>query len=216
METPNQINILMAGCGFLASHLTPHLIPHANHIVLVDKERVEKINYDNYIIPKNYTGRRKVSAFASLLQILSSVQVFVDHSEISDTTQLVELCREYEIDLMVVTFDNIQARIIAKKCALELGVHSIFIGVTERLVYIDWEEWVSIPEDPDKVRKAETELSRIRDVCSRLEFRELGVLASGYAYHCIMQFLDTGQKKMYQVSVDDRINSSSLERNKVG
>jgi len=51
-----QVKVLFLGCGFLASNFLPFIIPHASHIILIDRERIEQVNYDNHIIPKGYEG----------------------------------------------------------------------------------------------------------------------------------------------------------------
>lgn len=207
-----KINILFAGCGFLASHLVLHAVPHVNSIVLVDREKVEKVNYDNYVLPKNYTGRQKIIAFASLIQLTSPVRVVPIHTNIKNAKQLADICSENEINFVVVTFDNIQARLIAKECAMEQNIPSLFIGVTENFAYIDWDRYVMLPTTDAEIERVEAELKRVRDVCSRLEFRGLGLLASGYAYHSFVKWLTNGEKWMHQIYAGDGVRSTSLKR----
>lgn len=206
------MNILFAGCGFLASHLVHHIVPHASHFVFVDRERIEAVNYDNYILPKGYVGRRKVSAFSALLQLTSSVRTTPIHLNIRDANHLSEICDEYSIDFIFTTFDNIEARLIAKECAKHTDIPTLFIGVTEGFVYIDWAEYINLPTDSVDIERVESELARIRDVCTRLEFRILGVLASGYAYFSFLKFINEGKRLMHQISVDELIHSTSLGR----
>ena len=71
--------ILVLGCGFLTTHLLPHLLPFSKHLILVDRERVERVNYENCILPKGYVNKRKVTALASLIQVLSNVPVTTVH-----------------------------------------------------------------------------------------------------------------------------------------
>jgi hypothetical protein len=204
------IRVMVLGCGFLASHYLPHLLPHSSHIVLIDRERVEKYNYDNHIIPKGYEGRRKVTAQAALLQLLSSIPVTPIHLSIKRMKQLEVLAKEHRPDIAFVSFDNIESRVLARDWAIKSKVPTLFIGVTEDHIYVDWAESVVLPQADDKRVKAV--LERIRDVCSRLEFRGLGALAAGVTYTSFVRWLRNGEKVGYMISVTDRISLAELKR----
>jgi len=205
-----KIKIMFLGCGFLATHIIPHILPFSKEIILIDRERIEKVNYENCIYPKGYTGKRKVSALTALIQILSSIPVVPIHINIKSPTSLKNL--ETKPDFCFVTFDNIEARLIAKEYALETGVPALFIGVTENYIYIDWENHVELPDSPHKIEKVKKEMKRIRDICSRLEFRGLGVLAAGYAYYAFTRWIEKGEKLAFIVSTKENIKSACLKR----
>jgi hypothetical protein len=201
---------MVLGCGFLASHFLPHLLPHSTHIVLVDRERVEKDNYDNHIIPKGYEGRRKVTAQASLLQLLSSIPITPVHLNIKNIEQLEALSTDHKPDIAFVSFDNVESRTMARIWAVKHNVPTLFVGVTENYVYVDWAENVVLPRADDEGVMAT--LKRIRDVCSRLEFRGLGTLASALTYTAFVRWLRNGERVGYMMSVTDRINVVELKR----
>ena len=96
--------------------------------------------------------------------------------------------------------------------ALKEEIPALFIGVTENLIYIDWSHHLVIPDTDEKIKKAMEEIERIRDVCTRLEFRSLGAIAAGYAYHCFYRWINNKEKHMYNISVRDAINSTSRKR----
>ena len=203
-----QVKLMFLGCGFLASNFIPFVLPHASQIILIDRERVEIANYDNYILPKGYEGKRKVTASATLIQILSNVPVTPIHMNVKVVEQLIELHRQLKPDIAICTFDNVTARIIARQYALETNTPTLFIGVTEDYVYIDWDRYVVLPS-PNEV---EDEMRRIRDICSRLEFRELGGIAGGLAYYSFRRWLEKGEKVAFIASTKDSINVSMLRR----
>jgi len=203
-----RVKLIFLGCGFLASNFIPFVLPHASQIILIDRERVETANYDNYILPKGYEGKRKVTALATLIQILSNVPVTPIHMNVRMVEQLIELHRQLKPDVAICTFDNVTARIIARQYALEMNTPTLFIGVTEDYIYIDWDGYVVLPS-PDEV---EDEMKRIRDICSRLEFRGLGAIASGFAYYSFRRWLERGEKVSFIVSTKDGINISVLRR----
>ena len=207
-----QLNILFCGCGFLASHLIPHVLPFTKHIILLDKDRIEKVNYDNSIFPKNYIGRRKVTALASMVQMLSSIQTTPIHLNLKSTNKLEELCTEYEIDLIFVTFDNIESRLIVRDFAIKSKIPTLFIGITLGYIYIDWAEKVVLPASPEEIQKLKKEAENIRDVCTRLEFRTLGVISAGYAYFVFIKWLDNQEKFMHNITIRDKIESTILKR----
>ena len=203
------VRLMFLGCGFLASNLIPFILPHASQIILIDRERVETANYDNYVLPKGYEGKRKVTALAALIQILSNVPVTPIHTNVKTVEQLVELHRQLKPDIAICTFDNVTARIIAQRYALETNTPTLFIGVTEDYVYIDWDEYVVLPSSSNEIAE---ETRRIRDICSRLEFRGLGAIASGFAYYSFRRWLERGEKVAFIVSTKDGINVSVLRR----
>jgi len=203
------VRLMFLGCGFLASNLIPFILPHASQIILIDRERVEASNYDNYILPKGYEGKRKVTALATLIQILSNVPVTPIHTNVKAVEQLIELHRQLKPDIAICTFDNVTARIIAQRYALETNTPTLFIGVTEDYVYIDWDEYVVLPLSSNEIAE---ETRRVRDVCSRLEFRCLGAIASGFAYYSFRRWLEGGEKFAFIVSTKDGVNVSVLRR----
>ena len=60
--------------------------------------------------------------------------------------------------------------------------------------------------------EVEDEMRRIRDVCSRLEFRELGAIASGFAYYPFRRWLKKEEKVAFIASTKDGIDVSMLRR----
>jgi len=198
---------MLLGCGFLTSNLIPFILPHASQIILIDRERVEATNYDNHILPKGYEGKRKVTALTAFIQMLSNVPVTPIHMNIKAVEQLIELHQQLKSDMAICTFDNVAARIIVQLYALETNTPTLFIGVAEDYIYIDWDEHVILPL-PNEV---EDEIRRIRDICSRLEFRGLGAIASGLAYYSFRRWLEKGEKVAFIASTKD-IKMSMLRR----
>lgn len=208
------ISFAFLGCGFLATHLVANVIPHAYHILLIDRERIEKVNYDNSVFPKNLIGKRKVSALASYIQVLSSVPVTPIHQNITKSTQLAMIYDNHRFEFVFCTFDNIESRAIVKEFADLTNIPILFIGVSENYIYIDWAEHLVLPDTQEKIEKVKLEMQKIRDVCTRLEFRILGVIAAGFAYYTFIRWLNLGEKNMFQISIKDTINSINLKRKK--
>lgn len=183
---------MFLGCGFLSSHFFPNILPYCSHVVLVDNDRVEKDNYDNHIIPKGYNGKRKVTAMASMVQMLSSVPVTPVNMNIKSTKQLFDLNEDFKPDIAFCTFDNVIGRINAQQYATESNIPMVFAGITEGHIYVDWAESVILPSPTDD--GVVDEMERIRDVCSRLEFRGLGVLTAGLLYYAFEEWYNNNKK----------------------
>jgi len=201
---------LFLGCGFLTTNFLPFILPHASQVILIDREKVEPVNYDNHIIPKGYEGRRKVTALASLVQVLSNVPVTPIHMNVKTAGQLIELHQQLKPDIAICTFDNIMSRIIVQQYALETGTPTLFIGVTEDYIYVDWDEYVVLPSPNDE--RVQEEMRRIRDICTRLEFRGLGAIASGFAYYAFRKWLENESKVAFIISTKDGISAKELRR----
>ena len=213
MERPTS---LFLGAGFLTSHLLPQITPLVGRIVLVDRERVEKGNYDNSILPKGYSNRRKVSALAALSQILSSVPVVTIHSNVNDVDRLLKIHEDHQPDIAFVTFDNVPSRKVAREYALRTETPAIFLGVTENYAYVDWADGVVLPETDEEEREVEEAMRRIRDVCTRLEFRPLGSLAASLAFHTFTAWLWNGRRIAMMASVEEgRLHLSTFDRRSI-
>jgi hypothetical protein len=212
MTERKQVNLLFAGCGFLASHLLLHLLPHTDTAILLDREDIEQVNYDNSIFPKHYSGHRKVNALASLVTLLSSVKAVPVHRNITNSTQLSVIHEHHSFDCMIVTFDNLRARQIAHEFSILAEIPALFIGVTAHYIYIDWSSHIVFPQTPEEIDAMEREIATVRDVCTRLEFRPLGAIAAGYAYHCFVRWLLHGEQHMYQVHVREAIRAGHIQR----
>jgi len=207
-----KLNILFFGCGFIASHLIPFLTPFMNKAVLVDRERLESVNYDNGIYPKGYVGRRKVSALMALLNVLSDLTVVPIHRDISRADELLEIIKSNSVDLMVVSVDNLEARHIALKATADAGIDAVFIGVTEDFGYIDWGDRVYLPSLEEK-EDIEEILKGVRDVCTRIEFRPLGALSASLAFTAIFNYILHRSRTAYIFwHSSGRINVVSLKR----
>ncbi len=168
------VKLMFLGCGFLASNFIPFILPHASQIILIDRERVETANYDDYILPKGYEGKRKVTALATLIQILSNVPVTPIHMNVKAVEQLMELHRQLKPDIAICTFDNVTARIITRQYALETNTPTLFIGVTEDYIYVDWDRYVVLPSSSSEV---EEEIRIVRDI-----WFEVGI--QGFRSYC--------------------------------
>ena len=208
----DKFNILFAGCGFLGTHIAMFVIPHADHMVFLDRERIEKGNYDNAIFPKNYTGRRKVMALASLIQLISTSRTTPIHINIQTREELAEICDNNDINFIFVTFDNIEARLLVRDYALESGIPTLFAGVTESFGYIDWANYLVLPETPEEIESIKEYVKQIRDVCTRLEFRPLGAETASKAYHAFIRYTEHGEKHQYQISIKDTIQHTHVRR----
>ncbi|MFX0065268.1 MAG: ThiF family adenylyltransferase [Candidatus Hermodarchaeota archaeon] len=201
---PKQIKVLFLGCGFLASHIVPAILPYCSQITLVDHDRVEQENYENSIYLKGQTRKFKVRALANTIQILSSIPVNPVHKFIEKLADIPP-----DSDFAFITFDNIKAR----KITATLDIPAIGIGVTENYAIIEWADQYPLPTTKEEIDKVEREMLAIRDVCSRLEFRSLGSLAAAYASHVFRIWLETSKKQSYQISIQNGlINAHGVER----
>ena len=98
----NKITVVFFGCGFLASHILPNILPFCKKIIFIDKENIEPENYENSLYPKGFVNRRKVSALSTLTQLLTSIPTMPIHKEIKTKEDL-----NVDADFAFVTFDNI-------------------------------------------------------------------------------------------------------------
>jgi hypothetical protein len=201
-----KLNFSLLGCGFLTTHIVPHLLPYANSFTLIDRERLEKVNYDNSIFLKNYSNKRKVTALASYIQLLSSTSVTPIHQDIKSEADLLRL----KTDFIICTFDNIKSRMIARNFAVANYIPAIFVGVTENYIYIDWANNIVFPKTEEAIKKAEDDMAKVRDVCTRLEFRKLGVIAAGYTYYAIENWILHKHRYRFVIETKNGISVSML------
>jgi len=209
----DRVTGIMMGCGFLASHLLSFITPLIDHLVFVDMEKIDQVNYDNYIILKNYSNKKKVTAFSALAQMISPIATTPVHTRVRDTNHYMELIGQFNPDIVFVSFDNVRSRIIARDCAQMKGVQTIFMGATENYCYVDWGESIILPETEEEIQRAEEQMSKIRDVCSRIEFRGLGAFTASAAYQAFITWRNTGEKLGFMINTEDNeVKVATLRR----
>ena len=90
---------------------------------------------------------------------------------------------------------------------------TLFVGVTANHVYIDWAENIALP-DGEELVKVEQELREIRDVCTRIQFRGLGLLATTLAYYAFIKWLWEKEKTAYLAHINkENIHIATIKRN---
>lgn len=189
-----KVSVLFFGLGFLFSHTLPSIVPYLRRAVLVDREFVEPANYDNAFIPKGFVNRRKTSAALALLSLFSDAEAVVYHKEVATPEDLLGIAREHGVDLVYATVDNIPARKVARAVAGEVPV--LMAGVTEGFGYVDWADRATVPEETEEIRRS---IERVRDACTRIEFRPLGAVIGALAGTAIVTWVSNGRRVGYYV-----------------
>lgn len=189
------MKIVMFGCGFLASHILPHILPFVDEIVLVDKDRIEKENYENGLFLKDYVGKFKTTNLSMLTRLLSNIPIEVHQKEIKKMSDLTDSSL-LTADIGIVTFDNPIARKLVKD---GIPYPCLNVGVTENYFLVNWLENVTIDYSDDILEY----MDKVKDVCERKEFRSLGMLASSFAVHAFYLHVSTGKKYSYYTGLKD-------------
>ncbi len=195
------MKVLLFGAGFLGSHIVLDLIPFVDEFIVVDRELVQPENYDNSLYPIGFIGKYKTLALASLLRILTRKRIILYNKNIVCRDDLLRIIKLYKPDLIIVSVDNVDARKLAKEVVVENNIPCLFVGVTENHVYIDWDKHVIIPSDRESVEEA---IHRVRDVCTRVDFRPLAGLVQGLVAIAIKTYIDTRRKNAYIASIDNK------------
>ena len=64
----------------------------------------------------------------------------------------------------------------------------------------------------EEIKKVEAEMAKVRDVCTRLEFRKLGIIAAGYAYYSIEKWMENKTKLAWMIETKNGIQTTELMR----
>ncbi len=187
------MKVVMFGCGFLSSHILPHILPFVDSLVLVDKDRIEKENYENGLFLKDYIGKFKTTNLSMLTRLLSHIPIEVHQKTIRNPKDFDDL---KNADLGIVTFDNPLARKLVKD---NIPYPCLNVGVTENYFLVNWLENVDIDCSDSIIEH----MAQVRDVCERKEFRSLGMLASSFAVHTFYLFVSTGIKYSYYTGLNN-------------
>jgi hypothetical protein len=192
-----KFNFCFFGGGFLTSHIIPSVLPFAETITIIDRDRIEGGNYDNAIFPKKMAHTKKVTALGNLINILSDVPVRPIMKDIKNFQNIYDTVPE-DVDFYVVTFDNLVSRRLVQQYARDNDIPALNVGVTENFGMLDWMDrfWLPYPT-PDLERR----MAEIADVCERIEFRTLGSLLGAYTAHVIYDFIVQNEKKGYILNV---------------
>ncbi len=200
------MKVVMFGCGFLASHILPHILPFCDQLILIDRERIEQVNYENGLLLKDYIGKFKTTNLAMLAKLLSNIPVAVYQDDLKG--DILNLIGPNEPDTIgILTFDNPESRLLVKE---NFNFPIINVGVTENYFNILWLENMDDEYFTDPAIKQS--MARIKDVCERKEFRSLGMLASSYAFHFFYLYLTTHRKYGCVATLDqDRLHTIRTE-----
>jgi len=193
----------IVGTGFLSSHLVADLVPHTDHFVLIDREKIGTENYENYILPRDYVGKRKVTAFMAMLQFFSPLIITPIHLNIKNVAQLEEHLDGP--DIIIIGLDNVRSRIIAHDYAVKNNIPAIFMGVTEDYASAKWTEGMTLPQSEPEIKRIEDAMAAVGDVCTRIEFRGIGMWAAALAYRAFYEWKETGRKLSWTAALGDKV-----------
>lgn len=206
------MKVIVFGCGFLTSHLLPQIAPFVEQYILIDREKVEQVNYENYLLPRDHIGKRKVTAFMSLLQALTPASVSPVHMDIKSVAHIEEVCNQFEPDIGILGFDNIPARVLVRDYSKKSGLPVLSLAVSEDFIHVDWVECIPYPPEGPEMDRAVLAMKKIRDVCTRIEFRGLGTLAASLGYQAFVEWKDHKKKLAYMGSTKQGPKIAVLER----
>ena len=144
-------------------------------------------------------GKKKVFALGSLLSILSGRSIILYNKYIKDVEDLEKLYSMTPWDIGIVTFDNVKARRIALDFSIKRDIPTLFAGVSLNYAYVDWERNIKLPQSDEEI---EDEIRRIRDICTRLEFRPLGSLVASLVMVSIVEYITSGRRISHIASIE--------------
>lgn len=201
----NKRNFGFFGCGFLATHIIPTILPFAETITLIDKDRIEGGNYDNAIFPKALNNTRKVTAVSNLVQILSSTPTYPIYKHVGSIEDIPS-----QIDFGIISFDNIPSRQLGLTYLETKNIPGLNVGMTENYGIVDWAEFTELPRSVEEIAEIEARMAEIADVCERIEFRTLGALMGAYTSQVIYDYLENDTKKGYILNIRDGVVSTTI------
>lgn len=191
------------GAGFLGSWIAIQLLPLFDEFLVVDGDRVEMDNYDNALFLRSQEGRSKSVALGSLLRMMTPKPVHVWQKRIESHDDLDVIARKFDIDLGILTFDNLDSRIMVHDWAIKRGIELLEVGVTENYGLALWKEQIQHPRTEEEKRIVEERVRAVRDVCTRVQFRPLGAIMAGIVGMIVQRWLDSKEKVGFTVSITD-------------
>lgn len=135
------MRVILAGCGALGSLIAMGLADVDNEFFLVDDDRIEANNISTSAYYLSQVGMLKTSALANLLYRKARVE----GRAYSRTLRSASWPLRQAPDLVIVTFDNVDARtLLCNQFASNVGV--VHVGVSEdRTGGVAWEPGYALP-----------------------------------------------------------------------
>lgn len=207
-----QARVGLFGAGFPNSQallsLVPNtqmmlqLCPYMEYLLIIDREKIERENYETGIYLKNKIRHSKASVLAQTVNLFSSIPVTVHEQNIQNADELFSIVSKFKLDLLIIGTDNIESRLLPFSDHFkEISVLSI--GITENYILIDWYPFVALPQTDKEIEEVKAEHQRIEDTCSRIEMRPLGSIAAAYLHLSFVAWLNTGLKIGYEIKITD-------------
>ncbi len=189
MRNLSELRLAICGVGALGSHLADSLVKMgAAQLLLVDKDKVESRNLGTQIFGLDDVGSSKVEALRNRLFSDTSHEVQIINKELNEKNVAKLLGKP---QLVIDVFDNSASRKVLQDYCLSELIDCLHAGVNDQYGEIVWNEKYAVPSDVGL------------DVCDYPLSRTLVLLVVAATAETIMQYLISGEKNNYSMTLGD-------------
>ena len=196
MQRLSEFRFAICGVGALGSNLALTLVKMgAKNLLLIDKDRVESRNLATQAYGLEDVGAPKAEVLRNLIFRETFVEVKIVNKELTGENAGKLLGKP---DLIVDGFDNSLSRQALQDYARTNSVDCIHAGVNDQYGEIVWDKKYSVPSDAGL------------DICDYPLARTLVMLVAATAAEAIMQFIASGERNNYSITLGDlKINKET-------
>lgn len=186
--------IVVCGAGAVGSNLIDNLCRQGfKSISVIDFDRVEEHNVGTQVYSRKDVGSLKVDAIQSMMFRETGVSV-VAISKKLDAKNAKRLIGTP--DCVIDAFDNAAARLDIKYYTMQSEIPCLHVGLDAGYGEVCWNEQYHVPSDrpSDNVGPCDYPMAR-----------NIVLLASTIATETLIDFIDTGSKRSYDITLRDRV-----------
>ena len=183
--------ISLCGAGALGSNMAENMLRQGfKSMSVIDFDRVEDHNRHTQTYGVRDVGQLKVNALKNQLfnAVKISIQPIAKKLEDSNISKMF-----LEDSLVIDTFDNVPSRKLLTDYCKDKKIDCLHVGLYQAYAEICWNTEYRVPQEVKGM-----------DVCEYPLARNIVLMAVALATEIIIDFLDTGKKNSYYITLGDK------------
>ncbi len=185
------LEVCVCGAGALGGHVVEGLARVGfGRVRVVDFDRVEERNLSGQPYGRRDVGQLKASTLAKRIYRELGVDVAAECVRLEPGNAAMVLAGA---ELVVDVFDNTESRALVQRVAAQVGAACLHVGMAAGYAEAVWDPGYRVPEV----------VSAQEDPCGEALARNLGVIAAAAACERVAQWVSTGERRGWTLTLGD-------------
>ena len=185
------LEVCVCGAGALGGHVVEGLVRVGfGRVRVVDFDRVEERNLAGQPYGRRDIGQLKASTLAKRIYRELGVEVGAECVRLEEGNAVAVLSGA---ELVIDVFDNTASRALVQQVAAQVGAACLHVGMAAGYAEAVWDPGYRVPEVAPEGE----------DVCGEALARNLGVIAAAAACERVAQWVATGARRGWTLTLED-------------